>query len=218
MSVDNLYYEKQLITDGHRYIAGTDEVGRGCLAGPIIAAAVILPPEITTSFYSFPEDVRQHLGLINDSKKLSDKKRQILSQFIKEFATEYKVCELNNMDIDTYGVGECNKRVLQDSILQLKKVDAALIDHFKIDSEIFKSKQIELISITKGDEKSISIAAASIIAKVYRDDLMKNTYHYKFPMYGFNKNVGYGTKLHLDAIKQHGYSPIHRMSFSTNLS
>jgi ribonuclease HII len=213
--IDRLKHEIIFWNKGIKYIAGVDEVGRGCIAGPIVAASVILSPEITT-FQEDSEDY-QLLSQIKDSKKLSEKKRLKLDQFIKQIALEWQVHEMSNEDIDNLGVGVCNINVLQIATLNLQNVEVVFVDHFKISNDRFLTRQIDTVSIDNGDNLSISIAAASIIAKVYRDNLMKDKYHTLYPAYGFDTHVGYGTKKHIEAIKTHGYSDIHRKSFHLSL-
>lgn len=212
--MDNIGYESAIWGMGVKYIAGVDEVGRGCLAGPIVAAAVILPPDITT-FDRLSSNYKP-LSQIKDSKKLTEKRRIELNKFIREIAIEWSIAEISNDDIDSYGMSHCNKKVLRDAVLKLERVEHALIDHFNIDSYETVDRNIKTTSITNGDDLSLTIAAASIIAKVYRDGLMKQKYHLIYPVYGFDTHVGYGTKKHIEAIKTHGYCPIHRKSFAVN--
>lgn len=186
------------------YLAGVDEVGRGPLAGPIVAAAVIL---------DLNDIEGKNLILkINDSKKLSPKTRNEISEQIKEKAISYCIVQLNNSDIDKKGIAWCNNEVLKRAAENLKvKPDLVLSDGYGIKNCKTKNKYI-----IKGDAKSASIACASIIAKVYRDNIMKE-YAKIYPEYGFDKNVGYGTKDHIEAIKKYGYTPIHRISFLKNI-
>ncbi len=206
MFLNNISYEKSLWEKGLLVVAGADEVGRGAIAGPIVTAAVswnfqklnkILEDQNITEIYK-----------INDSKKLTEKNRILLSEFIIKNANQFSIVEIDNNEIDTYGVGEINKKALQDACQNIKNIEYALIDYFKI------SLKIPVLSITKGDQKSLSIASASIIAKVYRDNLMKEKYHKLYPKYGFDKNVGYGTMAHMQAIKTFGLTPIHRKSYN----
>ncbi len=193
------------------YIAGADEVGRGCFAGPIVAAAVIFPKCeiecgerkacIRCCLSEFQE--------INDSKLLNPQTRSRLAQFIKKQALFYHISEVSVSYINSYGVGKANHLVLRKSISKFaKKPDYVLVDGFHIPG-IPKAKQKKLV---KGDRKSISIASASILAKVYRDQLMQKL-HNKYDKYGFYDNKGYGTGFHRQAIFKYGLSDLHRTSF-----
>lgn len=186
-----------------RLLAGVDEVGRGPLAGPIVSAAVILDLDI------LDDDMILYL---NDSKKLSEKKREELAITIKEKAVAYYISKCSNDEIDEKGVGVCNNQVFLDAVHGLhKEASIVLSDGYSI-----KGIDRENKSVIKGDTKSASIAAASIIAKVYRDNIMKEMAKV-YPEYGFEHNVGYGASKHVEAIKEHGATPIHRMSFLRNI-
>lgn len=185
-------------------IAGVDEVGRGPLAGPIVAAAVILDLK-----YENQESIILN---INDSKKLSENIRNELDLIIKSRALSYSIAEISSCEIDEKGIAWCNNEVLKRAVNGLeKKPSLALSDGYAI-----KNCPIENKFVIKGDAKSASIACASIIAKVYRDNKMKE-YSKIYPQYGFEKNVGYGTKEHIEAIKKYGYTDIHRKSFLNNI-
>ena len=177
-------------------IIGADEVGRGSLAGPIVGAAVKLE--------------FQHLDLLSDvkdSKKLSPKKREEIYERVKENRIEYSISECSNLHIDQNGTSVSNKEVLFNSINKLyEKSDKVYVDHFKID-------QFGSISLVRGEDNSYSIALASIIAKVYRDNLMVD-FGSKYPQYLFEKNKGYGTREHLNMIQKYGVCDIHRLSFN----
>ena len=177
-------------------IIGADEVGRGSLAGPIVGAAVKLE--------------FQHLDLLSDvkdSKKLSPKKREEIYERVKENRIEYSISECSNLHIDKNGISVSNKEVLFNSINKLyQKSDKVYVDHFKID-------QFGSISLVRGEDNSYSIALASIIAKVYRDNLMVD-FGTKYPQYFFEKNKGYGTREHLNMIQKYGVCDIHRLSFN----
>ena len=177
-------------------IIGADEVGRGSLAGPIVGAAVKLE--------------FQHLDLLSDvkdSKKLSPKKREEIYERVKENRIEYSISECSNLHIDQNGITVSNKKVLFNSINKLyQKSDKVYVDHFKID-------QFGSISLVRGEDNSYSIALASIIAKVYRDNLMVG-FGSKYPQYLFEKNKGYGTREHLNMIQKYGVCDIHRLSFN----
>lgn len=182
--------------------AGVDEVGRGPLAGPITAAAVILDT-------SKIDDII--LG-INDSKKLSPKKREELSFIIKEKALAYSIASLSNDDIDEKGIAYCNNMVFINAAAGLKShPDFILSDGYPIKGFYIKNK-----GVVKGDTKSAAIAAASILAKVYRDDLMKK-YSEMYPYYGFQNNAGYGSREHIEAIRKYGPCRIHRRCFLNNI-
>lgn len=184
-------------------IAGTDEVGRGPLAGPIAAAAVILDLNCNDTSLIFG---------IKDSKKLSPKQREELCEIIKEKSLYFNISLIDYSVIDKRGISWCNNEVLLRACCGLKfKPDIVLSDGYAV-----KNINIENKYIVKGDAKSASIACASIIAKVYRDNLMKE-YSKKYPYYGFENNMGYGTQEHIDAIKKYGPCEIHRLSFLKNI-
>lgn len=188
-------YERMYRKQGYQLIAGIDEVGRGPLAGPVVAAAVILPE----NFY---------LAGIDDSKKLSEKKRQEYDQIIRAEAVAYSVSMIHAEEIDQINIYEATKKAMYGAVASLEqKPDFLLIDAMKLETPYPSD------SIIKGDAKSISIAAASIVAKVARDELMKEIAA-SYPAYGFQQNMGYGTKEHIDAIQQHGITPYHRKSFA----
>lgn len=189
-------FENQARAEGFRFIAGVDEVGRGCLAGAVVAAAVIL-------------DLSQPLpeGL-NDSKKLSEKKRLEIDAQIRETAIAISISQVEADEIDRINILQATKKAMRAAIENLDpKPDFLLIDAVQL-KEISTPQK----AIIKGDAISASIAAASIIAKTYRDDLMKKLDE-TYPQYGFAKHVGYGTKAHYDALKQHGSCSLHRKSF-----
>ncbi|WP_312469297.1 ribonuclease HII [Neobacillus sp.] len=188
-------YENKWRTQGFELIAGVDEVGRGPLAGPVVAAAVILPKDF-------------FLAGIDDSKKLSEKKRQEYDELIRQEALAVSISMIDAKEIDVVNIYEATKKAMKSAIVSLNiKPDFLLIDAMKLETP-YPSE-----SIIKGDAKSISIAAASIVAKVARDRLMKEI-SLTFPGYGFQQNMGYGTKEHLQAIEQHGITPYHRKSFA----
>lgn len=189
-------YESALWSQGLTHIAGVDEVGRGAFAGPVVSAAVILPPE-------FPQDIGTH-----DSKLLKREKREYLAEVIKEKALSWTIQEVSVDEINKIGVGKAAQQSFTNCMQALAIWDHILMDAFYIDT-IEETKQTPII---KGDQKSLSIAAASIIAKVYRDNLMRKLSE-EFPEYGFEKHVGYGTKMHREAIKTYGISRVHRVVF-----
>jgi len=196
-----------------KLVIGVDEVGRGAFAGPIVAAAVVMPLS-----FSFP--LESILKEVNDSKQVKPLLRIKLSEEIKKNALFWSIEEVNVSVINKHGIGTANRmvfrKVISDVIRASKqsKLDKEfylLVDgfHVKFVRDIGLSHQK---AIVKGDEKSFSIAAASIIAKVYRDRLMKK-YHREFPDFGFGRNKGYGTRKHREAIKLYGLSGLHRKSF-----
>lgn len=187
--------ENQLYAQGIKYIAGVDEVGRGPLAGPVVAAAVILPID-----FNIPG--------IDDSKKISEKKREELFNIIKEKAVAYGIGIVDNVKIDEINILEATKYAMKQAIEALEpKAEYILIDALTL-----KDVDIPQQGIIKGDSLSLSIAAASIIAKVTRDRMMIE-FHEKLPQYSFHKNKGYGTKAHYEGILSHGISYLHRKSF-----
>ena len=189
-------YENEMLGLGAKLVAGADEAGRGPLAGPIVAAAVILSPE------------KPIIG-VNDSKKLSAKVRERLYEEIMEKATAVGVAMISAKDIDSIGIGQANLMVLRDAVRSLSPAtDAVLSDYFKIPG----LEDIMQKSIVKGDANSVSIAAASIIAKVTRDRIMIEADEL-YPGYGFAKHKGYGTKAHYAAINAQGLCEIHRRTF-----
>ena len=197
--MSNLEIETDLWSKNIINICGIDEVGRGCLAGPVYSAAVVLDQK--TNFGS--KDFNQ----INDSKKLSEKKREKLFDYIIDISKfGIGICTVE--EIDHLGIQQAVKVSMIRAVESLEiQPDHLLIDNMKLDLDIPQT------SIIKGDQISKSISSASIIAKVSRDNLMKNQISNNFPMYKFEKNKGYGTKEHLDAIKTFGITKQHRKSF-----
>ena len=197
--MSNLEIETDLWSKNIINICGIDEVGRGCLAGPVYSAAVVL--DQNTNFES--KDFNQ----INDSKKLSEKKREKLFDYIIDISKfGIGICTVE--EIDHLGIQEAVKVSMIRAVESLEiQPDHLLIDNMKLDLDIPQT------SIIKGDQISKSISSASIIAKVSRDNLMKNQISNNFPMYKFEKNKGYGTKEHMDAIKTFGITKQHRKSF-----
>ena len=190
----NLEYESKYYKKGLKYIAGSDEAGRGPLAGPLVVAACILP-------------INYQNDLINDSKKLTDKKRRILFEVIKRDALAYHIEVIDIETIDKINIYQASKLGMKICLEKLSiKPDVALLDAMNLDMDY------PVESIIKGDEKSLSIAAASILAKVYRDDLMIE-YSKEYPEYQFDKNKGYGTKIHLEALNKYGITPLHRKTY-----
>lgn len=193
-------YENLLKKKGYSVICGVDEAGRGPLAGPVFAAAVILPEGL------------QDLG-INDSKKLSEKKRDALFDLICEKAVDYSIASASEKEIDEINILNATFLAMKRAVEGLKiKPDFALIDGNRK-----PNTGVEEMPLVKGDAKSISIAAASILAKVSRDRYLLEL-DKKYPEYLFSQHKGYPTKLHYEKIKEHGISPVHRLSFLKNLS
>ena len=191
-------HEQLLWSQGKTLVAGIDEVGRGAWAGPMVVSAVIFPLNFTTELS------------IYDSKKCSAKLRESLSEHIKKTALAFSIYEASVEDINTLGLAKITQVAFYKAIQNLpQKPDHILIDAFII-KDCPKEYQTPLV---KGDQQSITIAAASILAKVYRDNLMKQL-HIKDPRYGYDQHVGYGTQKHRDAIKQHGLSTQHRTSYN----
>lgn len=191
--------EENLYEQGNKYICGIDEAGRGPLAGPVVVAAVIMPKD------SLIEGV-------NDSKKVSEKKREKLYEEITETAIAWGVGIIDQKEIDDMNILNSTKKGLTIALKELAiKPNLILVDALtNIDT-----LGIPYQSIIKGDAKSYSIAAASIIAKVTRDRIMRQ-WDEIYPEYGFEKHKGYGTKVHIEAIKEYGICPLHRKSFVKN--
>ena len=191
-----LEFEKKYWSSGNKYIAGIDEAGRGPLAGPVVSSAVIFPHDI-----ELPE--------VTDSKKISEKKRERLYDEIYNAALAVGVGVVHEEDIDEKNILQATFKAMRQSVGKLGiKPDILLVDGNKADIKHYKQE-----SIIDGDQKSLSIAAASIIAKVTRDRMMRQ-YDIVFPIYGFAQHKGYGTKQHMDAIRTKKASPIHRKSFN----
>ena len=192
---------------GPYMIAGADEVGRGPLAGPVVTACVVLPED-----FDVPG--------IDDSKKLSEKKREELSRVIREKALAVGIGIRDNQAIDKINILEATKEAMRDAVRNAssqlmekynKKIDILLLDALKINSP-----EAPEHAIIKGDSQSLAIGAASIVAKVYRDNMMKE-YDQIYPGYSFEKNKGYGTAAHYEGIRRLGITPIHRKSFLKNV-
>ena len=181
------------------YICGIDEVGRGPLAGPVVASVVVFKPNTK-------------IEGINDSKKLSEAKREELFDIIKEKALDYGIGIVNNEDIDKYNILNATYMAMKKALNCLENQP----DYLLIDAATIPGVDINQKPIIKGDSKSISIAAASILAKVTRDNIMYQ-YDEIFPEYGFKSHKGYGTKEHYEAIEKHGITRIHRKSFLKNI-
>ncbi|WP_421384561.1 ribonuclease HII [Bacillus salacetis] len=188
-------FEKDLRLQGFDLIAGIDEVGRGPLAGPVVAAAVVLPSDF-------------HLLGINDSKKLSEKQREDFYDYITQEAIAWGTGIISPQEIDELNIYQASKKAMTAALKSLgMNPDYLLIDAMELGSPYPE------MSLIKGDARSISIAAASIVAKVTRDRMMEE-YSRTYSGYGLEKNMGYGTKEHLEGLKNQGPSPIHRKSFA----
>ncbi len=192
-------FENECYEKGYNFIGGVDEVGRGCLFGEVISACVVLPKGLV-------------IDGINDSKKLSAKKREELNEIILEKALSVTYGIVLPDIIDSINIKKATILAMEQCIKDAK----CEIDFLLIDAEKLENINIEKLSIVKGDEKSITIGCASICAKVFRDNLMKE-YHELFPEYDLINNKGYGTKKHIEAIKKHGVTPLHRKSFLKNI-
>ncbi len=198
--IDRLKYEKELMAKGYRYIAGVDEVGRGPLAGPVTVCAVIMPLG--------EGDI---IDGVNDSKKLSAHRREQLAPIIKSKAIACETVSLPHDYIDQVNILNATKEAMRRALAALTvKPDIAIIDAVKLDADC------DVFPLIKGDLLSYSVGCASIVAKVERDAMM-DAYALKYPQYGFDKNKGYGTKVHLEALRQYGATPIHRRSFITRI-
>ena len=194
-AVDMWSIENSCFSDDIKIICGVDEAGRGPLAGPVCAAAVILPPNV-------------EIPGLNDSKKLTDKKRRELFPIIKEMAISYGIGYASHEEIDQINILQATYLAMERALAQLDpKPDLALIDGNRA-----KDFDIPVKTVVKGDSLSASIAAASVLAKVSRDDLMLQLAE-EYPQYGFEIHKGYGTKAHYEARRTYGHSPVHRMTF-----
>ena len=194
---DTLAFERELLANGARLIGGMDEAGRGPLAGPVVAAAVIMPLD-------------SPIEGVDDSKQVSEKKRERLFDEIIEKAVAYKIVAVDEKVIDEINILNATKRAMTECVTGLSvRPDIVLVDAVKL------ALEVPTKAIIKGDALSYSIAAASILAKVYRDRLMRDN-DALYPEYGFAKHKGYGTKDHIEALRTYGPCPIHRRSFITH--
>lgn len=193
--IDMWSIENSCFSDDIKIICGVDEAGRGPLAGPVCAAAVILPPNV-------------EIPGLNDSKKLTDKKRRELFPIIREMAISYGIGYASHEEIDEINILQATYLAMERALAQLDpKPDLALIDGNRA-----KDFGIPVKTVVKGDSLSASIAAASVLAKVSRDDLMLQLAE-EYPQYGFEIHKGYGTKAHYEALRTYGHSLVHRMTF-----
>ena len=195
--MDKLLYERKHYENGVSAVAGVDAVGRGPLAGPVVCCAVIMPLD----------DLVEG---VDDSKKLTEKKRETLAVIIKQKAIAYCIAQIESEEIDKLNILNAVKKCMVDAVNGLKiKPDITLVDG--VDTAL----PINAEYLIKGDSKSYSIGCASIVAKVYRDNLMKE-YAKEFPEYAFEKHKGYGTKIHIEKIKEIGPCKLHRKTFIKN--
>jgi ribonuclease HII len=199
-SQPNLDFELELWKQGLSYIAGIDEAGRGALAGPVAAAAVILPQI---------EKTLSKLDQIRDSKQINSVKREEQRLLIERLALTWGVGFADNLEIDQYGVAHATRLAVQRAMTKMNLIP----DHLLVDYIILPEQDIPQTRLVKGDARSLSIAAASILAKTHRDEIMI-TLDKKYPQYGFKDNKGYGTQNHRQSIHLIGPCPLHRMSFS----
>jgi len=189
-------FEELAREEGYRLIAGVDEVGRGCLAGPVVAAACILDPAKPV-----PEG-------LNDSKKLTEKRREAIAAELRESAVAFAIGAVEADEIDRINILEATKKAMMLAIEALQPA----ADYLLIDALQLRALRLPQKALIKGDSISYSIAAASVIAKTYRDNLMKEL-DLEFPQYGFGGHKGYGAASHFAALRQHGPCPLHRLSF-----
>lgn len=194
--MDKLSYERELLNAGYSRICGVDEVGRGPLAGPVVCAAVIMPLD-------------NIIEGVDDSKKLSAKVREKLSEMIIERAVAYAICCIEPEIIDDINILEATRLGMKSAVKSLSLPPDFVITDGNMTLDIETPQR----SIIKGDSLSYSIGAASIVAKVYRDRLM-TVYDGSYPEYGFARNKGYGTAVHIEGIKEAGLCPVHRRSFT----
>lgn len=195
--MDKLEYERRLLNEGYKYICGVDEVGRGPLAGPVVCAAVIMPLD-------------KLVEGVDDSKKITKKKREILAEKILNCAVACHICRIEREIIDEINILQATRLCMKNAVEGLSvKPDFVLTDgNMTLDISVPQT------SVIKGDAKSYTIGAASIVAKVYRDNIMKE-YAALYPQYGFETNAGYGSRSHIEAIEKYGLTPIHRRSFTS---
>ncbi|MBI5463625.1 MAG: ribonuclease HII, partial [Ignavibacteriales bacterium] len=185
--------------NGFQHIAGVDEAGRGPLAGPVVAAAVVFPRGVL-------------IEGVDDSKKLPEQRRDVLARVIRHHALAIGIGVVDHETIDRINILQATMRAMSDALSQLTVAP----DYVLVDGNRFHHDAVRFETIVGGDAKSFSIAAASIIAKTTRDGLMRS-YHQQFPQYGFDRHKGYGTRQHHDAIRRLGLCPIHRRSFRIHL-
>lgn len=199
-------YEQDLLNKGIRFVAGVDEVGRGCLAGPMTIGCVVYDLTKLIELKNNPET--SWINDIKDSKQLTPKKRDFLAEQIKTVATNYSLFCITNDQLDANGISWAEKYGFAQAVKEVGSFDFALTDAFPIPT-LMKTMQTNIVG---GDNKSVTIASASILAKVFRDNLMIE-YSKTYPAYALEKHKGYGTKHHIEMINKYGICEIHRKSF-----
>ncbi len=197
--MDRYFLENQLWSEGYKRIMGLDEVGRGCLCGPVVAAGVIIEP-----------GTRLNVS-VADSKSLTEPLRRELAEEIKEKSAFWVVKEMSPEEIDKFNILKASIRAM----VKCTETPGADPDYLLVDGNRFTDSLIRYSCVVKGDDKSASIAAASILAKVYRDKYMHQL-HEEYPYYGWDTNVGYPTRKHYEGLQKFGYTPHHRKSFKLN--
>jgi len=223
MKLPSFWYEKKIWKKGYKTVAGTDEVGRGCFAGPVIAAAVVFSSTLNTK-YEIPDTV-----VIDDSKRMRPKEREKSADWIKKNALGWGIGEVPVSDINRLGMAKATKKAFRRAVSAVRKRLNKRIDYLLIDAFFIpyipglptrRKKTRRQLPIVDGDQKSISIASASIIAKVYRDKLMTSLSKQstrnaaiQYKVYGWGRNKGYGTKEHQRAILRYGITRYHRKVF-----
>ena len=204
MSFDRFTYERECLANGYCFIAGIDEVGRGPLAGPVVASSAMFSSEVIKA--GLPNSLKD----VNDSKKLSEKKRENLFDVLNDFdGVDFGISIIESEEIDRINILQATHKAMSKSLISLEHNP----DHLLVDGRPVKSLGKSQSAIVKGDSLSYSIGAASIIAKVTRDRMMKK-FDLKFPGYGFSSNKGYGTREHLNALNDLGPCSIHRLTFA----
>lgn len=204
MSFDRFTYERECLANGYCFIAGIDEVGRGPLAGPVVASSAMFSSEVIKA--GLPNSLKD----VNDSKKLSEKKREHLFDVLNDFdGVDFGISIIESEEIDRINILQATHKAMSKSLISLENNP----DHLLVDGRPVKSLGKSQSAIVKGDSLSYSIGAASIIAKVTRDRMMKK-FDLKFPGYGFSSNKGYGTREHLNALNDLGPCSIHRLTFA----
>ena len=204
MSFDRFTYERECLANGYCFIAGIDEVGRGPLAGPVVASSAMFSSKVIKA--GLPNSLKD----VNDSKKLSEKKREHLFDVLNDFdGVDFGISIIESEEIDRINILQATHKAMSKSLKSLQHNP----DHLLVDGRPVKSLGKSQSAIVKGDSLSYSIGAASIIAKVTRDRMMKK-FDLKFPGYGFSSNKGYGTREHLNALNDLGPCSIHRLTFA----
>lgn len=195
----NLTFEQALWEDNQKWIAGLDEAGRGAWAGPVVAAVVIFPPIV---------NLEKNLLGVRDSKQMNGHQREFWAEIIRKHAQSWGVGSAGHTEIDQLGILPATRLAMQRALGQLSTSP----DHLLIDALLLPQLETPQTALIKGDQRSLSIAAASILAKTTRDALMRQE-DGNYPLYGFRRHKGYGTRFHQQALAENGPCPIHRMSF-----